>query len=75
MIRDLLRNSEYLVIKWYALLHLQQQRMIKLYKEGGITREIANKELRSIYRWMKITRSLDNFLISLKVKAQSFSIQ
>lgn len=75
MIRDLLKNSEYLILKWYATLHLQQQRMMKLYRDGGITKEIADREFRSIYRWMKISRKLDNFLMFLMAKAQSFSLE
>ncbi len=75
MIRNILKSSEYLVLKWYATLHLQQQRMMKLYKEGGITREIANRELRSIYRLMKISRFIDNNLVMLMAKVQSISIQ
>ncbi len=75
MIRDLLKNSEYFVLKWYATLHLQQQRMMKLYSDGGITREVANRELRIIYRWMKVTRFLDNSLIVLLSKAQTIGLE
>lgn len=75
MIRDILKRSEYIILKWYATLHLQQQRIIKLYREGGITKDIADKELRSIYNWMKISRKIDNFLMFLMAKAQSFSLE
>lgn len=75
MIRVILKRSEYVVLKWYATLHLQQQRMIKLYRDGGITQDIANRELRSIYRLMKISRFLDNLLVMLMAKIQSISIQ
>lgn len=75
MIKEILKNSEYVVLKWYATLHLHQQRIIKLYNQGGITREIANRELRSIYRLMKISRFVDNNLVKLMAKVQSISIQ
>ncbi|MGL1892085.1 MAG: hypothetical protein OCD02_10700 [Spirochaetaceae bacterium] len=74
MIRDILKSTEYFVIKWYATLHLQQQRVIKLYKIGGITQSIANKELRSIYKQMRLTRSFDNLIIRLMAKAQTLSL-
>lgn len=75
MIRDLLKHSEYAVLKWYATLHLQQQRMIKLYREGGITKDIANRELRRIYLCMKLSRKLDNSLMFFMAKAQSISLE
>ncbi len=75
MITTLIKNSEYFVLKWYVILHLQQQRMIKLYKDGGITKDIANKELRNIYKWMKITRAFDNWLIILLSKTQTLGLE
>ncbi|QEN03172.1 hypothetical protein EW093_00125 [Thiospirochaeta perfilievii] len=75
MIRNILKSLEYLVLRWYAKLHLQQNRMLKLYKDGGITRDIANRELRSIYRLMRLSRFFENNIIILMSKFQSITIQ
>ncbi|MBN2617856.1 MAG: hypothetical protein JXR64_06025 [Spirochaetales bacterium] len=75
MIRSMITNVEYLLVKWYATLHLQQNRILKLYNENGITRSIANNELRKIYLLMKFYRMIDKYIIILKAKVQSISLE
>lgn len=75
MILKILKKLEHLVLKWFGNLQIQQQRILKLYSIGGVPEYIANRELKSIYSYMKLTKAIDSFLVLLLAKIQSCSLQ
>jgi len=75
MIFLLLSKIDLFIVKWYGNLHLYQLRIIKLYNEGGITENIANKELYNIYNFMRFSKFIDKIIMNLLAKIQSISLQ
>ncbi len=74
MLRKWILITEYWVVKYYGNLHLHQLRIMKLYQLGGITKDIANSELRVIYSKMRVCRIFDHNIIKMKAKVQSINI-
>lgn len=72
MIRDTLKIIENFITRTYTRLNREQYSVICLYREGGISNELLNIELRKIYLKMKICKMISDKIVKYRIKAQSF---
>lgn len=71
MISRLLRTFDEKLTRYYMRLNKEHFRVVSLYNDGGLTREITNKELFKIYFKMKVCMKISSVIVSYRIKAQS----
>lgn len=72
MISRLLKTFDDSLTRYYMRLNKEHYRVVSLYNDGGLTRDITNKELFKIYFKMKICMKISSVIVSYRIKAQGF---